>query len=296
MVRTDMLQFVLMFLGFIVMLGAAVARYGGWSFLRSAVPADHFTWHGGNAPFYVAIWYVIALATLIEPAFYQRCYAATSVRVARVGIYISIAFWAVFDFLTTVTGMYARAILPELADPVSSYPALAFHLLPPGLLGIFALGLLATVMSTVDSYAHIAATTFGNDIVGRAARLKAGGILFYSRLGLVISSVLAILVAIFFRSVVDIWHAFGSVGTPALLVPVVTSFVGRRRLRPAWALLSIVACGGLSALWLAASYVRADGGYWFGIQPILPGLVLSLLLFALFSRPVAPGNLPTPPD
>ncbi|MBU0983725.1 MAG: hypothetical protein KKA42_07630, partial [candidate division Zixibacteria bacterium] len=100
-VRTDLLQFGLMFLGFIVLLSVLVANYGGLEFLRTNVPETHFTWHGGNSGWYIATWYVIALATLVEPAFYQRCYAARNAATARFGIFISIGCWAFFDFLTT---------------------------------------------------------------------------------------------------------------------------------------------------------------------------------------------------
>ncbi|MEA2030139.1 MAG: sodium:solute symporter family protein [candidate division Zixibacteria bacterium] len=282
-VRTDLLQFGLMFAGFSILLITLVSNFGGLSFLKANVPATHLTWHGGNSGWYIAIWYVIALATLIEPAFYQRCYAARTANTARTGIFISIACWAFFDFMTTSCGLYARALLPNLSDPLGSYPALALLVLPAGLMGIFALSLLSTVMSTVDSYSFIAASTFGNDIIGRIRKLSDRGIIIYTQLGLLISALLAIVVAVFFRSAVDIWHAFGSIGTPALLIPVFFSFVGRRRLPPGWAFTSILLSGGLSALWLGAKYFRVDGSYWFGVEPIFPGLVLSIVLFVTFS-------------
>ena len=170
-VRTDLLQFGLMFAGFIVLFVFVVIDYGGFSFISSSVPETHLTWHGGNSGWYIAVWYVIALGTLIEPAFYQRCYAAKSPSVARNGILVSILFWIVFDFLTTSCGLYARALLPELNNPIASFPALAELVLPVGLLGLFALTLLATVMSTIDSYAFLAASTFSRDIVWRSFKI-----------------------------------------------------------------------------------------------------------------------------
>ncbi|RKX25737.1 MAG: hypothetical protein DRP47_09305 [Candidatus Zixiibacteriota bacterium] len=282
-VRTDVLQFGLMFAGFVILLVTVVYTYGGLSFLQANVPSTHFTWHGGNSGWYIAIWYVIALATLIEPAFYQRCYAARNAHTAQIGIFISIGCWMFFDFMTTSCGLYARALLPDLSEPLGSYPALAMLVLPAGLMGIFALSLLSTVMSTVDSYSFIAASTFGNDIVGRLGKMSDRGIIYWTRLGLVISALLAVGVAVFFHSVVDIWHAFGSIGTPALLIPVFFSFVGNRRLPAGWAFMSILLSGGLSAVWLAAKYFRDDCSYWFGIEPIFPGLIVSIVLFLLFS-------------
>ncbi|MBD3401931.1 hypothetical protein GF420_03470 [candidate division GN15 bacterium] len=285
-VRTDIFQFSLMFVGFAVLLVMVVSQYGGMDYLSANLPDAHLTWHGGNSGWYIATWYVIALATLIEPAFYQRCYAAKSGKTARTGIFVSIAFWAVFDFLTTSCGLYARAIMPELSDPVSSYPALALEILPVGLLGLFALSLLATVMSTIDSYSFVAASTFGQDIMQRMFRADQRDVTMYTRYGLVLSVGLAVFFAVFFRSAVDIWYVFGSIGTPALLAPVFFSYVGRRRFTAASALASIVISGTLSLVWYCSQYLTADGSYWLGLQPIFPGLIASLAIFALWSRRV----------
>jgi len=282
-VRTDLFQFVLMFAGFVILMIVLVARYGGLDFLVSQLPETHLTWHGGNSGWYIATWYVIALSTLIEPAFFQRCYAARDARTARNGILVAVLCWLVFDALTTTCGLYARALLPGLTDPVASYPMLASQVLPVGLLGIFVLSLLATVMSTVDSYSFIAATTFSKDIVGRYVKLTNSQVMKYTRLGLFISSGLAVGWALFFRSVIDIWHAFGSIGTPALLVPVFFSFVGRRRLSASHAFIMIVTSGLLSLVWYCSKYLGDSGDYWFGLEPIFPGLAVSILSFVVMT-------------
>jgi SSS family solute:Na+ symporter len=134
------------------------------------LPASHLQPTGGQGWQALAVWYFIALQTLVEPTFYQRCYAARSEGVARRGILLAIAFWIVFDFLTTAAGLYARAVLPDLTEPVAAYPALAEVTLAPFWQGVFLVGLLATIMSTVDSYAFVCAITLGRDILGRLRR------------------------------------------------------------------------------------------------------------------------------
>jgi len=284
-VRTDLLQFGLMFIGFIILLVMLVTKYGGFEFISASVPKENLTWHGGNSPLYIAVWYVIALATLIEPSFYQRCYAARSESVAKKGIFISIAFWIIFDFMTTSCGLYARAILPDLSNAAGSYPALAAKVLPPGLLGIFALALLATIMSTVDSYSFLAASTFSRDIVWRLFRVPDNRMMFYSRIGLIISAFLAVIAALFFKSIVDIWYNFGSVGTPALLVPLFFAFNGKRRMHPKIALASVLLSGGISLIWLLSGN-NETGQYWLNIQPIFPGLIISIIFYLLGSKKV----------
>lgn len=278
-VRTDMLQMGLMYLGFALILTILVARYGGYEFLAAGIPATHFSWNGGNSVWYVAVWYVLAMQTLVEPAFYQRCYAARSGSVARRGILISVLFWVGFDFLTTMTGLYARALLPEGTDPVSAYPALAQMVLPPGLVGLFAVALLATVMSTVDSYSFLAASTIGKDVMCGWLRKPRGRVNYYTKIGLVVSAVAAVLIAIYFDSVVDIWYAIGSLAAPMLLVPLFFSFVGSKRMSPASALLSIVSGGVLSGGWLV--YSEIAGEKLFGLEPVFPGLIAALVIYLL---------------
>jgi SSS family solute:Na+ symporter len=282
---TDIIQFTLMFVGFVILLIFAVINFGGLDFLKANLPADHFSTTGGNPVGYIAFWYIVALATLVEPAFYQRCFAARSVKVARRGILVSILFWIFFDFMTTACGLYARAVLPDLSSPVAAYPALAMKILPVGLTGLFLLSLLATIMSTVDSYMFLTATTFSHDLFWRFRQFDESGIKAYTALGLVISSVGTIIIALLSDSVVDIWHDFGSVGTPALLLPLLTSYFGKYKYSPRGAFLSISLSAVLTAAGLFYPRLIGNGEYLFGIEPIFIGLAISAIVFILTRIP-----------
>ncbi len=280
-VNADNLQFVLMYLGFVIALPYLAVRFGGVEFLKSHLPPTHFVWHGGNAPQYIFVWYFIALQTLVEPAFYQRAFAAKDEKTAQRGVIISIGFWMLFDFLTTFTGMYARALMPHLANPVTSYPALAIEFLPPVVKGLFYLGLLATVMSTVDGYTFIGGVNFGRDLIWRIRReTDESRVNLYSEIGFVVTAVLAILMALFFRSAVDLWHDVGSVGVPALLLALASSYHPRLRMRPRVAAWCIAVSGAVALAWLLSKFRAGSGGaYLLGIEPIYAGLGVSLLFW-----------------
>lgn len=280
-VRTDKLQFAFMFGGFMLILPIAVCQYGGLDFLRANVPAAHFIWHGGNDAPYIFVWYFIALATLVEPSFYQRCFAAKNERVAKNGILLSVLFWLFFDFMTTFTGMYARAILPNLADPVTAYLALAAKVLPPVVRGLFFVGLLATIMSTIDSYSFLAAMTLGRDVIWRlkkdAPEIKVNQ---YTRWSLIVSALVAIIIAYYAQSIIRIWKDIGSIGTPALLVPLVTSFFDKIRMRKGFVIISMIGSALIAGFWVFSKQIHAlDGNYFLGLEPIYPGLGFSLLIF-----------------
>ena len=280
-VKTDILQFVLMFFGFLIILLFCVIKYGGFHYLKESLPTQHFIWHGGQGAGYIIMWFFIALSTLTEPAFYQRCFAAKDESTVRKGILVSILFWICFDFLTTFTGLYARATLPDLANPVTSYLDLANNVLPPVLLGLFFTGLIATIMSTVDSYSLLAAMTIGRDYLWRLLDNKdESRIQFYTRIGLLISAFAGILIAIFGQSVVTIWKELGSISTPALLIPVISSFSRRWRMRSRYVSLTIVAGALVSFLWsLTKVVLPGREGYLFNLEPIYPGLLVTFIIY-----------------
>ena len=282
-VFTDQVQFVLMYAGFVVMLGFLVARHGGADFLARTLPPAHFTWHGGNPPQAILVWYFIALSTLVDPGFWQRAYAARDPKVARNGVLISVVCWMVFDFLTTTTGLYARAVLPQLADPVYAFPELARVTLPPAALGLFYLAMIATVMSTVDSYGFIAAATFGRDLVWRLrGEPTEERLTHYTRIGLWVAAAFATALALANPSVVGLWHDIGSITTPALLLPVATALLGRGRVGPGWTGAVMAAGFGVSLAWvLINAFPPAGwpGGYPFSIEPIYAGLGASLATY-----------------
>ena len=278
-VLTDQIQFVLMYGGFAVMLAFLFAKHGGLAFLQPRVPATHWVWHGGNPPAAIFVWYFIALSTLVDPGFFQRAFAAKDPQVARRGVLWSIAFWIVFDFMTTVTGLYARALLPRLADPVFAYPELARITLPPVALGLFYLGMIATVMSTIDSYAFIAATTVGRDLLwrGRGER-PTDQQSQLSRIGLWTATAFAAWLAIARPTVIGLWHDVGSIVTPALLLPVGLALLGRARLGPRATLVLMLLPLAVSLGWVLAKNLSAAPGadYPLSIEPIYAGLGVSL--------------------
>ena len=280
-VATDIVQFFLMFLGFLVLVPVCVSRFGGWSFLKAGLPAGHLAWDGGLGFQGIAVWYFIALSTLVEPAFYQRCYAARTEKTAKWGIAAAIGFWICFDFLTTTAGLYARVLLPNLTNPVQAFPALAQMVLPVFWQGIFTVGLLATIMSTIDSYAFIGSITLGRDLIGRWRGIDPEASLPLIRWSLLATAAAAVALALWSGSVIVLWKNLGSVGTPMLLLPLILAHSGRQ-LAGTRVVTAMIAAGVVSGGWL----LLGRGGPWLGIEAIFPGLSVSaaIIVPAILSR------------
>ena len=278
-VYTDMLQFGLMCLAVALVLGAAVLGLGGSEYLSENLPAGHLEPLGRYSAQELGVWALIALSTLVDPNFYHRCYAAGNDRIAKHGILIAVGFWALFDVCTTFGGLYARAALPGV-DPRLAYPLLADLLLPAGLKGVFVCGLLATAMSTVDSYCFVGALGLSHDLYRRTLNPGASdrAMVRATRLGILATGGLAMGLSLWFPgSFKSIWKTMGSLSASAVLLPALLGLLGWR---PPGAGLASMCAGVVGTLgWAAVRHWV--GGDTLGLEAMVPGMGLALAAYVL---------------
>ena len=280
-VRTDGLQFGFMFVGFLLLLIFSMKSSGPISEL--VLPVSHLNITGGASIQYIVVWFFIALWTFVDPGFYQRCAAAKSPQTAKKGILISIGFWFIFDMLTLSTGLYAKALLTA-GDPLFAYPRLGAMVLPPLAYGIFITGLLATIMSTIDSLGLISAITFGRDILWRIQSPTSTDKLkwnnestIFVRKGLIITAFIALILAFSIPSVVKLWYGLGSILVPGLVLPFLISFKNNRPKENI--LLMMVSPVLVSIFWILLG--KLLNGYPFGLEPFYPGILTSVLVYVI---------------
>ena len=283
-VKTDILQFILMFLGFFLIVGFAWNEMGSPVSLMNSLPSSYLNPLGHHSVQYFFVWFFIAAWTFVDPGFYQRCAAAKSPDTAKNGLLISIAFWVVFDCLTLLSGLYAIKLI-QTDNALLVYPLLGAKLsLPMGIFGLFITGIFATIMSTIDSFSLISAITLGRDILWRIQRPKpqTNSIPMIKK-GLVIVSFIALFLALSVPSVVRLFYSLGSVLIPGLILPFLYTLFGQAKILPEsagkiWILLPVL----LSMGWFFFSYMINES--LLGIEPFYPGFLLSILLGLYFQK------------
>lgn len=224
-VFSDIIQFFFMIAGVFLVVVFAWIKFGSPLSLMNKLPASHFDWTGGEPVSIIFIWGFIALSTLVDPNFYQRCLAATSEAVARKGILASIFIWFFFDCCTTLGALYARAILPD-ANPQNAYLQFVITMLPSGVKGLVLAGILATILSTLDSFLFNAATCVSYDFFKLKERFK----VWHHHLALIIVAIITVVVGSHFEgNIVEVWKTLGSFSAACLLFPLLTAqwFPGR---------------------------------------------------------------------
>ncbi len=222
-VYSNVVQFILMCIGLASVFIYSVCNFGGLNFLHAKLPAQHFEICGSKSISTTLVWLFIACsATFINPAFYQRCFAARSNKTASIGILISTCIWIIFDICTTFGAMYARALIPE-ADPTHAYITYGIQLLPNGLRGLFIASILATILSTLDSFLFITSNTLYYDVQ-----------LFKNRspyLAVTITAIATIGLSFFFDGNIEkVWFLFKSYFSACLLVPILIGYFVRSSL------------------------------------------------------------------
>ena len=140
-------------------------------------------------------------------------------------------------------------------------------------------GMLAAIMSTLNSQAFVSSMTVGRDIVARLrGRMEEYATTGPVRWGIVLTAFLSIALALAVPSVIRLWYTIGTVVIPGLLLPLVASYFDRVRPGPGTALASMAAGWLVSLLWLLAGWSKEMGSsayYPLGVEPMYAGLTAS---------------------
>ncbi|MFA5900105.1 MAG: sodium/solute symporter [Hyphomicrobium sp.] len=95
----------------------------------------------------------------------QRVLGARSLDQARWGAMLAAALKILPLFLFAIPGALAFSLLPDLKNGDQVFPALVVNFLPAGLAGLVVAGLIAAIMSTIDSTLNAASTLVMYDFV-----------------------------------------------------------------------------------------------------------------------------------
>ena len=273
-VFSDLIQFFVMCSGVALVLILSVLNFGGLEFLKNSLPETHFSLTGTNSIATTFIWGMIALSTLVDPNFYQRCFAAKSPRVAKKGILISTVIWAIFDICTTFGAMYARAVIPE-AEAKTAYLTYAIQLLPEGLRGFFLAAILATILSTLDSYLFLSGATVSYDLAPKKLRNKK----YLPMLGTLGSAIFAYILAVYFKGdIKTVWKTLGSYSAACLLLPVLLGHTLKKRISDGQFVITSLT-GVVSTTWWRST---THEGFFSNVDEIYIGSLTTMLIYLFF--------------
>lgn len=172
-VYTDVLQAIVLLAGTGVIAYEVAAQFDfSWSTAVASIPADKLSlirplddpalpWLGVLIGLPILGFYYWGTNQYIM----QRVLGARSLDHARWGAMLAAALKIVPLFLFAIPGALAFAFLPHLDNADQVFPTLIVQLLPVGLTGLVIAGLIAAIMSTIDSTLNAASTLVMYDFV-----------------------------------------------------------------------------------------------------------------------------------
>ncbi len=174
-IYTDAMQTVLILIGAIAVTVAAYDKVGGWDKVMAVTPPEAMSLiRPADDP--AMPWTGLLFGVPLLGFYFwctnqfmvQRVLSAKNNQHGRWGLLLAAALKLPVLFIMVFPGTMARLLYPELENPDMVYPTLIFDLLPAGLKGLVVAGILAALMSSIDSTLHSASTLVTMDFVKKA--------------------------------------------------------------------------------------------------------------------------------
>ena len=224
---TDSIQFLVMCLVIALAVPFAFNLVGGFNQMIEILPEYYFETMGDLSIWLIIIYASTGLTILVEPTFYQRIFAAKSYKNVRNALIAGIFIWGSYDWIVTMLAMAAKVgvLQGTITVDVDSNAALLTIMvaaLPVGALGLFLAGVIATEMSTLDSYCLVAGGNISYDIYKPVFKPNASDaeLIKTTRIGIGISWILGFLMAISFEQMLGLWVLLASVLISSVMTPI----------------------------------------------------------------------------
>lgn len=195
---TDVMQFVFMLAGALIVLPLAMSQVGWWPGLTANLPADSLTlvtMDGTyNWKFILAIFFLGIQWASVDQGLLQRAFGAENTKTVARGLVLAGIITTPFALLWNIPGLTATILHPGLENPDMAIPTLLANLLPNVILGLVVCGLISSHLSTISANLNGVATIFASDIYENILNRKASDkdVLRIARIVTVITGMLMI--------------------------------------------------------------------------------------------------------
>lgn len=288
MTYTNIFQFVVL-LGGVAFVGVPVAHnvMASQGLSLSALPESFFdigAW-GWPTIFATIVSVVFSFYTCMED--YARCYSAKDERTSKNGALLALVGVLFIAVSSTYLGMSAQVLEPGLESGSQAIYALALNAFPAGFRVLLLIGVLAAILSTGNSCILTVSTCFSQDIYRRFMKPNVEDKKF-TRITAIVTFLVGILSALFGWFMQDVMDAIliaFTVNSAGLFLPTI-GMVWKKSNSKAVVISSSVSLL-VVLVWFVAGKMGAGGI--FGIDPLWPGFVASVILYFPLCLLTKPG-------
>ncbi|WP_303150014.1 sodium:solute symporter [uncultured Cloacibacillus sp.] len=172
------------------------------------------------------------LSCTVDLVYILRFVSSKDERAAVYGTSTAFFYTSLWAGLAVFLGIAAFIVLPELPSNDQVLYLFAATILPSGVLGLFVGGLLATTISSSDSYLHTAVTTFSSDLFpyfrkGKQA-LTDRQELILDKTATVVISILSCVLVLYIPALYDLLTYGMSINSVTMFCPVLATLFWRK--------------------------------------------------------------------
>jgi len=279
---TDTFQFLI----FLPVLGIILPIYvfssvGNPFEVYNQLPTDYLAILG-KQPITVLSWFFLfILAQLIDMTMWQRAAAARTGNIIKNAAITNAFLFIFWSFITITIGLAAVIVLPNLLSTYGKIdfvlPAMALKYLPAGLVGLCFVALAAVLMSTASSILLLAGILVGRDIIQPLSKgMSDKKLLWTSRAVVMVVGIVGIIIALYMTGIFRAMYLGYALFVGGAFIPVMAALYWKKGTKQG-ALWSMI----VSMVVIVTLYALGSP---FGIEPIIPGLIISLLLMYFISK------------
>lgn len=287
-VYTDLLQLVVMTLGSLLAAPFVVRQLGGLDATLAFAQASNpmaFRWDSMPAALLFTMGLAFTLGSIATPEKLVRLYAMRDLRTIRRGVLVAILAATGMNLMVFLIALAAISLFPNLPSGDLAMPLVATTVLPPVLGSLLLAAVVAAMMSTVDSLLLVAGSALAHDLWKNLIRPDSSpaSAVALGRLGVVLCGVAPLVLLLSGvgegELVQFIVLLFTALMAASFFAPVVIG-VYWRGASAAGAAAAMVGGAAATFAWKAFG----DGS----LDPVMPGLACSIVLFVLVSRLTTP--------
>lgn len=297
---TDFIQVFLIIIGMMIAVPFAMNLAGGWGNVVANVPAETFDMFKGYTPTGVLSLTIMYVATFtVGQEAVSRYYAARDGKAAKQGSILAALINFIYAFIPAILGIITLALInmgkfdsADFADVGARYalPVLAMEAMPAIICGLLFAGIISATMSSSDSDLLGAGSIFANDIYHAVIKPDATSaeVMKVTKLVMGVVGVASMLIALFNTSgIVTLLMFCFTLRAAGAFFPYVLGHYWKGA-SLAGTIASLIT-GSVMVIYLE----KISKGVLFGMkfsQPIIPGLVVALIFFLIFSKVMPPKN------
>lgn len=293
---TDFVQVFLIVIGMALAIPFALNMIGGWDNVVANIPAEHLSFTSG-----VGIKGIIGLVIMYTASFTVgqeavcRYYAARDDKAAKQGSLIACGINILYAFIPTVLGLITLALINTNkinSDFIMSngaryaLPTLAIQTMPPIICGLLFAGIISATMSSADSDLLGAGSIFGNDIYKVYIKKEASDkeVLRVTQFSMLCVGILSLIIALTNAgSIINLLMFSFTLRAGGAFIPYILGHYYKKASK-AGAISSLIV-GSVVSLLVERKIIP-----FFGLDPIIPGLIFSAIVFFIFCKLYPPKN------